>query len=632
MPDRPRYTVARYIVDRLIELRVRHIFQVPGNYTAQFLIEAQNSGKLECVGTTNEQEAGYAADAYARLHGLGVVCTTYGVGSLSAMNAIAGARVELCPVVLINGGPKQSKTANLENHGIKFAHAIDTIRTDEKFFREISAATAVITDPEDAPDQIDRVLRACLTQRMPVYLESRDGVWDMPCRKPAGPLPEKPRQPVPPAAGTEAVVKESVAAAVAAVLTRLQAAKHPVLWGGEELQRLGLEARFEEIIKLTGLKYSTTLMGKSLVPETAPGDPTRRRDEFIGVYDSAFAPGDVAEVLEKSACVLALGPILSDFYEKIVVNTHSTGSMVLAAAGAVRVGHAIYPNVPLDLFVAGLIDGLKKKGRAGDHTPPEGFDKLSPSRFAASGAESLAASAPPAAGMSWADASGRIQKHVGAKAYVLADTSLTLFPAAELVIPSRNHFLAQTCWLSIGYTVGAAVGLSTLMKKDERALVLVGDGGFQMGPQGLATLARLKKPVTVVVLDNALYAVEQFLVVTQIVPDQLDYYKAGSTREAIFFNRLEIDAKADQRWNYVALAKAFGCIGVEVRTPADLDKALADAKKVTDRPTLIAARIDSRGVPPELQAAVGQVPAAAELGAEARAARPRARFNALAFN
>src|SRR4051794_14698240 len=165
MPD---YTIADYLIDRLAALGAGHLFQVPGNYTAKFLNRAQKSGKIRCIGTINELEAGYAADAYARLRPIGVACVTYGVGSFSLYNAIAGAFVERCRVVLINGCASVSKAALLAEKGVLFAHAIDTIRTDQLIFAPITAASTVITDPEDAPRQIDRVLRACITEMKPV--------------------------------------------------------------------------------------------------------------------------------------------------------------------------------------------------------------------------------------------------------------------------------------------------------------------------------------------------------------------------------------------------------------------------------------------------------------------------------
>ena len=123
-----------------------------------------------------------------RTERIGVACVTYGVGSFSLYNAVAGAFVERCPVVVLNGTANADKTRQFKEQGVLFAHAIDPLRTDELIFRPITAATAVVTDPYDAPGQIDRVLRACVAESRPVYLEVPDGVWVLPCaaRGPAG--------------------------------------------------------------------------------------------------------------------------------------------------------------------------------------------------------------------------------------------------------------------------------------------------------------------------------------------------------------------------------------------------------------------------------------------------------------
>lgn len=609
MADSSVYTVAQYIIDRLTALGVKHIFQVPGNYTAQFLLRAQRSGRIQCVGTTNEMEAGYAADAYARLHGIGVACTTYGVGSFSLYNAIAGARVERCPVVLINGGPNKAKSDDLENRGILFAHAIDTSRTDERIFREITAATAVVTDPEEAPRQIDHVLHACITEKMPVYLEVRDGVWEEPCREPENPPADQPLKALARTDELQRRIDLSVDAAVQATLAKLNQSKIKVLWGGEELQRFKLESAFETLIELTGLPYTTTLMGKSLVRETN-GKKLERRPEFIGVYDSGFAPEAIRIKMNNADCVLALGTILSDFYGHIVQTTEKADSLILAAGSAVRVGRALYPNAPLDEFLPKLIAMLRVNPleRTSESSLKLTTD-LPSARFERS-AGMDATDATPTLALSWKQTFDQLQSHIDDKTYVLVDTSIGLFPSAELLIPGANHFIAQTAWLSIGYTTGAAVGVSTLLKPEEHILVLVGDGGFQMGPQSLATLAKIRKPVTMVVFDNAIYGIEQFLVVTAITRDELDFYQPDSTRPSLFFNNLALDngqstpAREETRWDYESLARAFGCYGKRVSTMDELNTELDAAKTRLNQPTLIAVRVDPRSVPPELESSV----------------------------
>ena len=66
-------TVGDYLISRLQALGVRHVFGVPGDYVLSFYALLQ-SREMRIVNTCDEQGAGFAADAYARMRGLGVVC------------------------------------------------------------------------------------------------------------------------------------------------------------------------------------------------------------------------------------------------------------------------------------------------------------------------------------------------------------------------------------------------------------------------------------------------------------------------------------------------------------------------------------------------------------------------------
>ena len=90
--------------------------------------------------TSSDLEAGYAADGYARLKGLGAVSVSYGPGVLSMINAIAGAWVERSPVVIINGGPSAGDLSNQSDLGILFSHSAGTADLDRSLFRDITAA------------------------------------------------------------------------------------------------------------------------------------------------------------------------------------------------------------------------------------------------------------------------------------------------------------------------------------------------------------------------------------------------------------------------------------------------------------------------------------------------------------
>ncbi|PVE20698.1 hypothetical protein DC522_30750 [Microvirga sp. KLBC 81] len=585
MPD--VYTVSDYIVDRLSALGLRHIFAVAGNYTASFLITAQGSGKITCIGTTNEMEAGYAADAYARLNGLGVACVTYGVGSLSLLNAIAGAYVERCPVVVINGSANAKKAEQLVQQGVLFAHAIDPLRTDELIFRPITEATAVITDGEDAPAQVDRVLRACLASKRPVYLEVRDGVWEHSCSRPEH--PELPLARLPSDQAHEKAVEASVKSAVDRVTERLRAAERPVLWGGEELQRLGVEDAFEELVSLTRLPYTTTLLGKSLISED--------NDRFIGVYDSLWAPDNTKKVVEGADCLIALGTILSDFYGSLVQKSYER--MILASSDAVRIGHEVFQHVPLDRFIRELVERCRPEadGAVRSWTAPPGFHAAQRTQLTAelraSATAMVQASVTGAADpdLTWETCFQLLHSFVDENMLVVVDTSFALFPAAELLIRKRKHFIAQAAWLSIGYSVGAVVGASMTLSEGggKRAVALAGDGGFQMTATALSTLARYRQPAIVFVFDNGLYAIEQFLV------DKTYYQDAA--KQPVFFNELA-------RWDYVKLAESLGCSGRRARTLSELRAALDHAKSSTDQPCLISVDLPARDVPPEIRASL----------------------------
>ncbi len=156
------YTVADYIADRLAELHIKDVFGVPGDFNLEFLDHITGHDALHWVGNANELNAGYAADGYARMNGIGAVVTTFGVGELSAINAIAGSFSENVPVVHIVGAPSKDAQASrrLLHHSLgdgDFSHF-------RRMAREVTSAVADLTQA-DAVEEVDRVLRAVQTHR-----------------------------------------------------------------------------------------------------------------------------------------------------------------------------------------------------------------------------------------------------------------------------------------------------------------------------------------------------------------------------------------------------------------------------------------------------------------------------------
>src|SRR6201993_4659200 len=98
-------SVADYIVERLAAEGINHCFDVAGDYVFPICNAVDSSAKVQWIGCANELNASYAADGYARIRGAAMLATTYGVGELSAMNGVMGAKAERSLVFHVVGMP-----------------------------------------------------------------------------------------------------------------------------------------------------------------------------------------------------------------------------------------------------------------------------------------------------------------------------------------------------------------------------------------------------------------------------------------------------------------------------------------------------------------------------------------------
>src|SRR5271170_3897990 len=152
------YTVGQYLVDRLYQLGLEHLFSIAGDYSIEWVNSYVEPSKIRVIEEVNELIAGYAADGYARLKGIGALCVTHSAGSLCAVNPIAGAYVEKVPVVLINGAPSITKTLTFEQTGFSAHHFISGRETDLQVFEYITVAAVRVDNPDLAPMLIDYAL------------------------------------------------------------------------------------------------------------------------------------------------------------------------------------------------------------------------------------------------------------------------------------------------------------------------------------------------------------------------------------------------------------------------------------------------------------------------------------------
>src|SRR5258708_28817183 len=163
-----RETIGAFLLRRLRELGVSHIFGVAGDFNLEFLEQLAEMPGMQWVGCCNELNAAYAADGHARTCGLSALVTTYGVGDLSAICGVAGSYAEHLPVVAIVGAPPLAdiERQNLLHHTAGSGDFRDMMTCVAQFRRTHARLT-----PQTAAAKIDRCLISFVREKRPVYLQ-----------------------------------------------------------------------------------------------------------------------------------------------------------------------------------------------------------------------------------------------------------------------------------------------------------------------------------------------------------------------------------------------------------------------------------------------------------------------------
>ena len=410
-------TVARYLIERLGDLGVRHVFGVPGDYVLGFYGELERS-PLMLVNTADEQGAGFAADGYARANGIGAVCVTYGVGGLKVVNTTAEAYAERSPVVVISGGPGMRERV----HEPLLHHKIRSFESQLAVFREVTCAAAIITDAESAQRVIDRTLAACLRLSRPVYLELPRDLVDAPIEVVAAS--------VEPDASDEAALEEALAETAALVA----AARQPVILAGEELARFGCHRDLPGLLERTGIPAAVTSLSKSVLDETHP--------LFLGVYEGAIGNESTRAYVEGSDCLLILGANLSDATLGINTARLDPARTISATAERLSVRRHDYHGIRFVDFVNGIGRALPSRARpALVERPPR------PAWVAD-------ADAP----ITIARLFQRLNDSIDPDTVVVADVGDALFAGLDLVVEQAD-FVSPAYYLSLGFAVPGAVGV-----------------------------------------------------------------------------------------------------------------------------------------------------------------------------
>jgi TPP-dependent 2-oxoacid decarboxylase len=537
------YTVGDYLLDRLAELGVTEVFGVPGDFTLEFLDHVVAHKKIRWVGNANELNAGYAADGYGRLRGMSALITTFGVGELSAANAIAGSYAEHVPVVHIVGAP--SKDAQGARRVVHHSLGDGDFEHFLRIAREITCAQANLA-PATATREIDRVLSEVREQKLPGYLLTATDVARFPTEPPTIPLPRYMGGTSPRAlslfteAATELIGDHQVTVLADLLVHRLQAVP-----------------QLEALLAADVVPHATLMWGKSLVDESSP--------TFLGIYAGAASTERVRRAIEEAPVLVTAGVQFTDMVSGFFTQH-------IDPSRAIDVGHnqsvvAGQFFAPLDIEVAlqALAGILERRGVRSQQLPPV----YSETHF-----EPPAREQPLTQEALWNSLSAALTPGN----VVLADQGTSFYGMAAHRLPRGVTFIGQPLWASIGYTLPAALGAG-LAHPDRRIVLLIGDGAAQLTIQELGTFAREGLTPVVVVVNNDGYAVE----------------RAIHGRDAYYNNIVA--------WHWQDLPKALGANNVlayRAQTYGELEDALSAAAGHRDRMVLIEAVLARLDVPPLL--------------------------------
>ncbi|HEY7108019.1 MAG TPA: thiamine pyrophosphate-binding protein [Nitrososphaeraceae archaeon] len=465
-------TVGEYLITRLYNLNVRHVFGIPGDYVLGFYDQLSKS-KLKIVTTCDEQSAGFAADAYARICGLGVACVTYCVGGLKIVNPIAQAFAEKSPVIVISGSPGLSeRKGNTLLH-----HKVRDYSTQRDIFDHVTIDSTILTNAEDAPAEIERVLGSAIRFKMPVYIElPRDIVYKT-ISNPHCYLKSNPKS-------DPLVLEEALKDAI----SMLNSSRSPVIVAGVELQRFGLQNLLLKLVSKSNIPVVSTPLSKSVINELHP--------LYLGVYEGAMGYPIVRKHVESSDCVMLLGTFMTDIDFGNSPTPVDQGKTINITSSKLSIKHHNYENVLMHDFLEKLVDARLVK-RSNCQNFEIGIGRNLGKKFHIADQR-----------ITVDFLFRRLNQFVSADYIVIADVGDALFGGLDLVIHKGTEFLSPAYYLSMGFAIPGSIGVK-LANPKIRPIVLVGDGALQMTGVELSTIARENLNPIIIVLNNHGYRTER---------------------------------------------------------------------------------------------------------------------------
>ncbi|MCJ1787313.1 alpha-keto acid decarboxylase family protein [Staphylococcus warneri] len=462
--------VGQYLMDAVNAAGVDKIFGVPGDFNLAFLDDIISHDQVEWIGNTNELNASYAADGYARINGLGALVTTFGVGELSAVNGIAGSYAERVPVIAITGAP----TRAVESAGKYVHHSLGEGTFDDyrKMFEPITTAQGYIT-PENATTEIPRLIQAAINERRPVHLHLPIDVamTEIDVSKSFQP---------------EARDDQDVSHYIQMIEDKLNSAKQPVIITGHEINSFGLHSELEQFVNQTHIPVAQLSLGKGAFNE--------ENEHYLGIFDGSIAEENVKNYVNQSDAILNIGSKLTDSATAGFSFEFDIDDVVMINHNYFKMNETISEQVALPHLIKGLMSiSYKNKSEFPMYQRPKEHD--------------YQVDHEP---LTQATYFKMMQDFLQLDDILIAEQGSSFFGAYDLALYKDNTFIGQPLWGSIGYTLPATLG-TQIAAPHRRNVLLIGDGSLQLTVQSLSTMIRQQLKPIIFVVNNDGYTVERLI-------------------------------------------------------------------------------------------------------------------------
>lgn len=469
-----------------------------GDFNLDLLDYVEPAGLL-WVGNTNELNAGYAADGFSRIRGIGALITTFGVGELSAINAIAGAYAERAPVVHIVGTPNRTT----QDGRLRVHHTFNdgNFRRFGQMHAQVTVAQASLRDPTTAPEEIDRVLQQCLIHSRPVYIEIPVDLVGVPVRSTSLQSPVRLPEPL---------VSSAISDAISQVLAKLYAAKRPVILFDGECRALNMTREVQQIIETTNWPTWTTSYGRGLIDESLPN--------FQGVYKGAFDDPAIQTFFEQADLVLVFGPHFSTTNSYALTAKPAPDISIVFSDTEITIGGTTLRDVTARIAVSQLhahLDTSKIAKYSASDLQDLLWNRSQSLTFSDVAKDDIISHSKL-----WDLFTNFIRPHD----IVMGETGTSGYGVREMRTPANVRIFAPVTWLSIGYMLPAAQGAALAQRTMQaqcdgplavekavngRTILFIGDGSLQMTVQEISTIIRHNLNVIIVVLNNDGYTIER---------------------------------------------------------------------------------------------------------------------------